>query len=473
MPARWNPNTFWLYCVPVIILGRHILRMHIGPFLFSVVLLMFIFLLQFLMKYLDQLAGKGLSAAVIIELITLNLAWMVVLAVPMGVLVATLMAFGGLASTNQVTAMRASGISLYRMIAPVFVAAILLCYLLIRFNNDVLPDANHRVKVLTSDISRKKPTLSLMPGMFTQLLQGHSILVRKTFENSNDLEGVTIIDHSSPTTTSTITARRGTISFSPDYRKLIMDLEDGQIHQVNAQQQGQYRVIEFTTHRMAMDAEGFNFQRSQESLTPRGDRELSAQAMQAIVDSIEREEARSSERIRTTMSKHIAELFSPKPLPTPAFPTGDSAAIVQHQAALLRQALEPDVLQRTWQATDKRKFLVEIHKKYAIPVACIVFVLVGAPLGIMARRGTFGVGASLSLGFFLLYWSCLIGGEKLADRGALEPWVGMWMANIIIGIFGLYITVRTARESLTIDWSAFSRLVPRSWRAPEPQGNQP
>ncbi len=119
----------------------------------------------------------------------------------------------------------------------------------------------------------------------------------------------------------------------------------------------------------------------------------------------------------------------------------------------------------------EREYLVEIHKKYAIPAACVIFVLIGAPLGIMARRGTFGVAASLSLGFFLLYWACLIGGEKLADRGLLEPWIGMWIANIGLSILGLYLTIRTARENPTIDWSALSRFIPKRLRSDTVESN--
>jgi lipopolysaccharide export system permease protein len=113
------------------------------------------------------------------------------------------------------------------------------------------------------------------------------------------------------------------------------------------------------------------------------------------------------------------------------------------------------------------EYLVEIHKKYSIPVACIVFVFIGAPLGIMARRGTFGIAATFSLGFFLLYWSCLIGGEKLADRGIIAPWIGMWMANIFIGVLGIYLTIRVAQESPAIQWSSFRRFIPKSLRTPE------
>ena len=110
------------------------------------------------------------------------------------------------------------------------------------------------------------------------------------------------------------------------------------------------------------------------------------------------------------------------------------------------------------------QYWVEIHKKYAIPVACVVFVLIGVPLGIMSRRGGFGTAAGLSLGFFILYWSCLIGGEKLADRDILTPWIGMWAANIILGVGGIYLTYRSARETLHIDWSRLLRVLPRRVR---------
>jgi lipopolysaccharide export system permease protein len=119
------------------------------------------------------------------------------------------------------------------------------------------------------------------------------------------------------------------------------------------------------------------------------------------------------------------------------------------------------------------KYLVEIYKKYSIPVACIVFVLIGAPLGIMARRGGFGIGIGLSFSFFLLYWACLIGGEKLADRDITSPFVGMWIANIVIGAIGLLLTFRSARESLVIDWTALSRFVPRRWRIDAPATGNP
>jgi lipopolysaccharide export system permease protein len=424
------------------------------------------------MKNLDQLTGKGLSAAIIAELIILNLAWMLVLAVPMGVLVATLMAFGGLASTNQITAMRASGVSLYRMIAPAVVGSIIVCLLLISFNNDVLPDANHRTKALMNDISHKKPTLTLVPGMFIQLLRGHSILVRKTFEHSNDLEGVTIIDYSKPMMAATITAHRGIISFSADYRKLIMDLFDGEIHQVNSQFKNQYRIIRFQKHRMVMEAEGFNFQRSSETDVSRGDREMNVQTMLQKVDSIRTLQSAVERRLYEQTGKQAEEILDMKTYHEPASIFNAQLNGIKVDRSL-EQTIRSNLYMINIQEKDAREYLVEIHKKFSIPFACIVFVFIGAPLGIMSRRGTFGVGASLSLGFFFFYWACLKGGENLADRGFFDPWVGMWIANIILGIIGLYLTFRTARENLTINWSGLIRFVPKSWRTDAPPPEQP
>jgi lipopolysaccharide export system permease protein len=452
----------------MIILWRHILYRHLTPFLFSAFVLIFIFMLQFIMQKMDQLAGKGLSALVIAELIVMNLAWMVVLAVPMAVLVATLMAFGNLSSTNEITAMRASGVSLYRMIAPVFVASIGLCYLLILFNNHVLPDANHRAKILLTDIYRKKPTFSLVPGLFSQDIQGYSILVRKTFEQSNDLEGVTIFDYTNNAVTTTVTAERGTVSFSPDYQKLIMDLYDGEIHEISNTDLGRYRKISFQKHRIAMNAEGFEFQRSQESAFSRGDRELSAQAMTAIVDSLLRLQEESRAHVAGFVRQDLDAIFSGSKPPFVSPQTGtDPSFAALTRATVLKNVVEGEYTRMEYFARQIHEYSVEIYKKYSIPFACVVFILVGAPLGIMARRGTFGVAASLSLGFFLLYWACLIGGEKLADRGFIQPWFGMWSANIIIGLMGLYLTFLTARENLTINWSVILKFVPKQWRAEE------
>lgn len=455
------------------LLYRHILRAHIGPFLFAFATLMFIFMLQFLMKYIDHLAGKGLGAWIIAQLIIYNLAWMVVLAVPMAILVATLMAFGNMSANNEITAMKASGVSFLRMTAPVVVASALIAYLLIEFNNKVLPDANHKAKVLGIDIQRKKRTLALEAGLFSQEIDGYSILVRKTFEHSNDLENVTIYDCTNPNESVIVTARQGSVHFSPDYRKMIMDLQDGEIHQMVASDMKEYRKIQFSRHRIMMNAEQFEFQRSAESAFSRGDRELSAQTMLKFVDSLKEVNHEIERSVATMMNKHVDNYLARNPsnVPSPAAVVtpwgGNVIDRALMEARLLAGSIEAEVSRLEFNDKSIDRYTVEVHKKYAIPFACIVFVLVGAPLGVMARRGGFGVAAGLSLGFFLIYWACLIGGEKLADRDIMSPFIGMWMANIVLGAIGIYLTIRTLKETVVIDWTQLQRFVPKRFRGQE------
>lgn len=453
-------------------LHLYILRAHAGPFVFSLGTLMFIFLLQFIMKFIDQLVGKGLSWWVISELIALNLAWMVVLAVPMSVLVATLMAFGTMSANNEITAIKASGMSLYKMMATVALASLVLTYLLIQFNNKVLPEANHRAKSLIIDIRRIKPTLTIVPGLFSQEVQGYSILTRKTFEHSNDLEGITIYDYTDATTNVVVTAERGTVSFTPDYRKLVMDLHEGEIHQMPVNEPDTYRRVRFRRHRIVMNAEGFEFERSNEGAFSRSDRELSASQMQAIVDSLEEANA-AAEVLAVRTSDERASTGGRLGVPLP--PNAPDSLREQHAIlqAIGRErsiinAIDNQLMLIGYNRKQMNEYLVEIHKKYSIPTACLIFVFIGVPLGIMARRGTFGVAASLSLGFFLLYWASLIGGEKLADRGFIAPWVGMWMANILLAILGAYLTLRAAKETPTLSFSWARRFIPRVIR--ETQG---
>jgi lipopolysaccharide export system permease protein len=264
--------------------------------------------------------------------------------------------------------------------------------------------------------------------------------------------------------TATITAHRGTIAFSTDYRKLIMDLFDGEIHQMNNQQKSQYRIIRFQKHRIVMNAEGFNFQRSNVSDMSRGDREMSVQLMSRSIDSVRKLQSNVERHLHELTGKPTDEILDVRGTIEPSMIFSSSLKGLTSDPTLIASARSDLFLINIYERSI-RSFMVEIHKKFSIPFACIVFVFIGAPLGIISRRGTFGMSASLSLGFFIFYWACLRGGENLADRGFFEPWVGMWVANIVLGIIGIYLTVRTARENPTIDWSRFARFIPKSWRS--------
>ncbi|NUN10147.1 MAG: YjgP/YjgQ family permease [Ignavibacteriaceae bacterium] len=454
------------------ILAWYILKNHLVPFVFASATLMGIFLLQFLMKTADRLVGKGLDTMLIIQLIAYNLAWMVVLVVPMAMLISTLMAFGGMSQNNEVTIMKSSGVSLYRMLLPPVLFSMVIFYGLIVFNNDVLPDANHAAKILMFDISQKKPTLSLEPGVFSQEVTNYAILVRDIDQKTNKLYGVTIYDYNDANKVNVVTAVDGKIYFSRDMTKLIMDLNDGEIHETDIAQSGLYRKLRFTHHRIAMNAEQFSFQQSTPGSSQRGDRELSTADMQIRVDSLE--------AIRQTYAKmyddEVRKIFYGDPTIKPVPP--NSASPEMRLRNLLntlhanKNAVVSAVVREQMMQNEIDKYMVEIHKKYSIPFACVVFILLGGPLGVMTRKGGFGVAASVSLFFFLVYWAFLIGGEKLADRGLLSPFMGMWSANILLGVVGIILTYKTAKESVTIDFSSLKRFIPKNWQQQEQEQEQ-
>ncbi len=459
------------------LIDRYVLRSFTGPFILALATVIFIFLFQFLIKSLDQFVGKGLSSWIIIQLIALNLAWMLTLAVPMAMLVASLMAFGSLSASNEITVMKSGGISLVRLMLPMILLSFVVFYLMIRFNNDILPEANHKARILLYDISRTKPTFILEPGKFSGDLQGAQILVKETFPNSNEIKGVYVLDYSSPEFRNVLTAEKGNISFSSDFKKVIMDLENGEIHQLSMINPSKnYRRIKFEKHRLLFKSEGFGFTQSSESAFSRGDRELSANAMKKVVDSLQRVSDSIPEKFAVTLMKDLKTLtslnfrdtsFSSGVITeevkksgflsnknTPQIDTvkkigipndlGDSIRL------LVKSTLNKQNELRNFSISQKQvdkmidSYDVEIFKKYSIPFACVVFVLVGAPLGFRVKKGGFGIAAGLSLLFFLLYWISLIGGEKLADRGIVTPFVGMWIANIFIGLLGLYLMFKSS-----------------------------
>lgn len=432
---------------------RYILKAHFAPFIISFFIVIFVFTFQFIYKYIDNLVGKGLSWWIITQLITLNLAWMVTLAGPMAVLIATLMAFGSLSSTNETTVMRASGLSPLKLIFPVLIFSGILCYGLILFNNKVLPEANHRTRVLMTDIQRTRPTFVIEAGRFTDDISGYNMLVRKTFENSNKLEGVFIIDNSNAVYSNTLTADSGQINFSNDYSKIILDLYQGEIHQIDKKNpNGSYRKIKFQKHIVSIDAAGFGFSSSDEGAFSRGDRELSADSMRSIVNNISKGYITDKENSVIQLQSIAKELAAFNYDTTKLDSTASNLNRMKIMSILNRyKGLKQKYMtQKTVEASNNKQidmYLVEIYKKYSIPFACVIFVLIGAPLGMITRKGGFGVAAGMSLGFFLLYWACLIGGEKLADRELLSPFLSMWAANIVLGSAGIYLVFR---DSLNI-----------------------
>ena len=457
---------------------RYILKTHAAPFIFGTATVVFIFLMQFIMNYLDQLVGKGLDEWLIIELIIYNIAWMLVLAVPMGVLFSTLMSFGTMSAAHEVTIIKASGGSLIRMMSPVVIMGFLLSLGLFWFNDQVLPEANHSAKILMSDIQRKKPTFALESGQFSTQLEGYTILARKVDSASGVMKGVTIYDMTQFQRRNIISADTGFLKFSDDFRNLILDLKQGEIHQVNLGAVDNYRIVKFEKYNIKIPASGFAFEQSSSDIVAKGDRELNIKDMEQIVDTARANKQRfiddADSLMKFMLSSYIygkqkdsLKAGVEKPMQNIVLPDesfkGITAELYDDSPDTTSESVLNRIVSRTnidksiitgqknqadFFDTKIGQYQVEIYKKYAIPFACLVFVFVGAPLGIITKGGNFGLSAGISLAFYIFYWVSLIGGEKLADRGILQPWLAMWLGNIIIGILGIILTLRVNFESL-------------------------
>lgn len=424
-----------------------------------------IFLLQFMMKFADRLVGKGLDTWLLIKLVVFNLSWMLVLVIPMATLVATLMAFGNFSQNNEITILKSSGVSLYKTMQAPFLASIVLAFLLFLFNDQVLPDANHQARILMSDISQQKPTLSLEPGFFSQEVSRYAILVRVINSQTNELSGITIYDYTTPAKINVVTANTGKIYFTADQKNLVMDLWNGEIHEADVKDTGLYRKLIFDKHRIVMDGSQFTFHQSQGGI--RGERELGVDTMVAIVANFKAERNQQLKFLSDETDKYFfSKSTKTSEYKNPAPGINDQLVYARVLEKLHTAKNNITSKTRSIEFTDREieKYEVEIYKKYSIPAACIVFILIGAPLGVMVRKGGFGVAASISLLFFLIYWAFLIGGEKLAERGFFSPFIGMWAANFLLGFLGIVLTVKTNRETVTIKFTLLKKLIPKRLR---------
>lgn len=430
--------------------------------------LMFLLVMQFLIKYLPDLAGKGLPFGVLLELIAYNLAYMVVLAVPMSLLIGTMMTFGRIAESRAWTVIKASGVSPFRLIWPALLVGAVVAVGMTYFNNRALPEANFRARNLWYDIRRKRPDFELRPGRFYEGVRGYSMLVQRVAAGSGTLEDVLVYDYTDNAQT-VIKARAGRLLPLADRPELALTLFDGEIHrtpegQAFSRTEERYERLSFDKYRMTLDASEFAFERTAEGRTNRSDRTMPTRDMVRFVDSLRHSIDSSLVYLTAHFTPEHFGNHAPAngaPRVKEPFLTTRPAAPEQAEsgagrsppddAAILAQAIEQarnvrmllDDTQRgvAWEMQRADRFLVEIHKKYSIAVACLIFMLIGAPLGLTTRRSGLSSAGIPAAGIFLFYWVTLVQGEKLADRGFLEPWIGMWIANLAMIAAGLWLMV--------------------------------
>jgi lipopolysaccharide export system permease protein len=342
------------------------------------------------------------------------------------------------------------------------------------------------------NIGQKKATLRLEPGIFFDLgkYSFHVEKIEKTLgeelsertnllgpemdqDNPPDkLRTVTIFDRSDQNKTVTVTADEGYMAYSKATKTMVFTLFDGEYHEFDNNNIEDYQFSLFVRHRVNIPAPQFEFENKEDDY--RGDREMDVSMMLDKVkgndESMHKEEAKIIEKVDKIWRPVAKKL--PKEVSFTEVDTSRADLFVDIPDKILKKALNKTNLNinrhQQWLKTSgsritshevaKNRYLVEVHKKFSIPFASIVFILVGAPLGIASRKGSMGIGITLSIFFFLLYWICLILGEDLADRRFVHPMLAMWFPNILIGLSGMYLTWRTVKETTVIKWDKLGKL---------------
>ena len=449
----------------------NLLKQHVGPFLFCFFVLMFLLLMQFLMLHVDKLVGKGLPILVVIELILSNLAYMVVLAVPMAILVSTLIAFGKFSEWNELNAVRAAGINPIKLILPVFIISIGLFAGTAYFSNYILPEANHKARSLFIDIRMAKPGFDLEENTFYEGIEGYTFLVQAIDAETDTLRDITIFQEPvEDRYRAFIRARKGVLE-SNDDQTLSLYLTNGSILRSIPGERRADETMErtdFDRYRLSFDLSELAFSRTNPEDRSRTGRTMSAEAMKAVADSVSREVDQEFEKFTVRTQQNEAKPFKVdrtssvyrrsvteedkglKPYETP-FEAVNMLDHPQTQVSVLNLSINSLNRYRAdvesyranigWRQTKIAEFWVEIHKKLSIPFACMLFVLIGAPIGILTRNGNLGVAALISAAILTIYFMAIIQGEKLADRGVISPFMGMWAINMVYLVIGFFLTL--------------------------------
>lgn len=433
-------------------LSWYALREHVGPFAFGLVVFTFIMLMNQVARQFQSLAGKGLGARVIVEIFVLSIPLTVAVTIPMAVLVATMAAFGRLAGDNEITAIRANGIGLHQLLAPTVAAAIVVAGLTVWFNDTVLPESNHRLSRLMQDIQRTRPTVVLEEKRFNDPtgLGQWRIEPQRLDRETNMMYGLRIFDLSDLQIQRTILADSGRLDYTADQENAVLTLWDGQIHHRDVTQPGEYEVLDFDRQQVVLRGVGSKLDRAGGIESRRSDREMDLTTLLGNVRLEEETILNARAELEDAVRAHVTTLLSD----TFALADADSAGLeaIRRQDPIDQERYRANVVERLSQGIDygmrqRNKYLVEYHKKFAIPFACLVFVLIGAPVGVRSRRGGYGFAMGVSTLVFVVYYLALTGGEDLADRRLLPPWLSMWMANIVFLGFGLWLIRLTIRDT--------------------------
>ena len=458
------------------ILSRYILRQHLPPLGYAIAALTFAMLVNQVAKQFGNFVGKGLPWGVIFEVFALSIPFIVAMTLPMAVLVAVMYTFSHLAADNEVTAMKANGISIGRILAPVLGGAALMSVISLFWNDQVLPRSNHMLRTLLVDIQRKKPTFQLKEQVINEVVPGQFFLRAARIDPAtNTLNDVTIYDLQDPDRRRIIMADSGRMAYTGGGTDLYLTLRDGEVHEIKRSDPEHFNRTFYTVNRIKVEGVSNTFETTKND-EYRSDREMGICAMEDVVARADQDLRRvRTEAINAVVGelrrvarlaplrRALADTSTPhaslycKALgamqrvlggPRPARAAERVASTVLPPGVVAQEVTTPAAYAQRLRAARQRAAIyeVEIQKKLAISAACIIFALLGVPLAIRYPRGGVGLVIGSSLAVFSVYYVGLIGGEEFGDRLIVPPFFAMWTPNLIFLIVSIPL-LWTARQA--------------------------
>ena len=475
-------------------LDTFVLKSFIGPLILTFFIVLIILILQFLWMYVDDLAGKGLELKVLAELLFQFSLTFVPMAFPLAILLASLMTFGNMGEFSELSALKSSGIPLQRIMRPIIVLVAFLCFVSFYFSNNVQPSSNRKARTLLWDIRRKRPEMNLQAGTFNNDIDGFSIKVSAKDPSTNRLDKLIIYDHRDKKGNVSVTiADSGYMKVTPDESGMIMTLYNGSSYSeveektppTPAMRKFPFRKDRFKEQSIVISLTGFDFERSKMDLFKASSVSKNLSELKYFTDSLKKINARMEDSYFTdfnTTKIYMERNFNPPGVPKPDTmsvkqpPIFNSWAVFDTLTLATRKEAVAKAISNVKFSTNYlgqkqdylhnsirtlRGYQVELNKKLTLSFACIVFFLIGAPLGAIIRKGGLGTPAVISILFFVVYYVITISAEKMVKEDVIGTFAGMWASSYILLPIGIFLTYKATTDSAILNVETYLNFFRR------------
>ena len=474
-------------------LDKLILKSFIGPFIITFFIAFFVLMMQGLWKYLDDLVGKGLDFITIGKFLWYVSASMLTLAMPIAILISSIMTFGNLGESFELVAIKSSGISLLRFMRPLMWVAVLCSGITFMFANYVIPYANLKFVTLYNDIFYKKPAFELKEGVFFTHIPNYAIKAGKKDPDGKTIHNVIIYEQTNPLQNNCIIAETGVMTSSADKKFLEFNLKNGYRYQENGMSTDsvtEYIRLGFSSFKKLFDLSALQKQNTSDSVYQNNFKMLNAGQITRSLDSLHKMNdslrARMNRTIATTLpyaakqdsnrQKDVATIVPKYNSFDSIIP--DSARNQVYDAAFtiannLKYNIENSGNELQGRINEIRFHKIEWHRKFSLSMACFVLFFIGAPLGSIIRKGGMGMPLVVAIIFFLLFHLLIMFGEKFVKESIMSPFFGMWLAVLVLIPVGIFLTYKAMHDSQLFNKEFYNRTYNRVKRFFNKTKNQP